>query len=142
MFFASFFYVHINMAFCFYIYCSLQVLSCDSWHSFDVIVKRLVQIKKIVYPHTLWCLIDLKVKWYKGRHFFHYLTKRKCEFRYKIKWKSWIQFMWHLTWQYLQKRQFWILILHCLMKRDSVNRMFPFAKWDINRCSRYEPKNN
>ena len=28
------------------------------------------------------------------------------------------------------------------MKRDGVNRMFPFAKRDINSCSRYEPKNN
>ena len=31
--------------------------------------------------------------------------------------------------------------LHCLMKRDDVNRMFLFAKWDINRGSNYEPKN-
>ena len=36
--------------------------------------------------------------------------------------------------------KFWIFILHCLMKRDGVNRMFPFAKRDINRGSRYEPK--
>ena len=28
------------------------------------------------------------------------------------------------------------------MKRNGVNRMFPFAKRDINRGSRYEPKNN
>ena len=31
--------------------------------------------------------------------------------------------------------------LHCLMKRDDVNRMFLFAKWDINRGSNHEPKN-
>ena len=33
--------------------------------------------------------------------------------------------------------------LFCLMKRDGVNRMFPFAKQDISEWnSRYEPKNN
>ena len=44
----------------------------------------------------------------------------------------------------MTKRQiFWIFILHCLMKRDGVDRMFPFAKWDIIEWgSRYEPKNN
>ena len=32
--------------------------------------------------------------------------------------------------------------LFCLMKRDSVSRMFPFAKQDISEwSSRYEPKN-
>ena len=41
---------YINMAFCFYIYGSLQVLSCDPGHSFDVVELRKVQIKKIVYP--------------------------------------------------------------------------------------------
>ena len=69
-------------------------------------------------------------------------VKRRWELKHNTKWKSWIQFIWHLTWQCLQKWQFWIFILHCLMKRDGVNRMFPFAKWDINRGSRYEPKNN
>ena len=45
---------------------------------------------------------------------------------------------------YMTKRQrFWIFILHCLMKRDGVDKMFPFAKWDISEwSSRYEPKNN
>ena len=45
---------------------------------------------------------------------------------------------------YMTKRQrFWIFILHCLMKRDGVDKMFPFAKWDISEWgSRYEPKNN
>ena len=33
-------------------------------------------------------------------------------------------------------------ILHCLMKRDDVNRMFLIAKHDIHRGSRDEPKNN
>ena len=45
----------------------------------------------------------------------------------------------------MTKRQnFWIFILHCLMKRrDGVDRMFPFAKRDISEWgSRYEPKNN
>ena len=134
------------MTFCFYIYGSLQLLICHPWHSFDALEIRLAQIKKVVYPlghhHALWCLIDLKVYWYKSRHYFQYLTKRKCELRYNIKWKSWIQFIWHLTWQCLQKLQFWIFILHYLMKRDVVNRIFPFAKRDINRGSRYEPKNN
>ena len=33
--------------------------------------------------------------------------------------------------------------LFCLIKRDSVNRRFPFAKRDISEwASRYEPKNN
>ena len=32
--------------------------------------------------------------------------------------------------------------MYCLMKRDGVNRMFPFAKRDINRGLRYGPKNN
>ena len=42
-----------------------------------------------------------------------------------------------------KRQKFWIFILHCLIKRDSVNRMFPFAKRDITECSsRYEPKNN
>ena len=41
------------------------------------------------------------------------------------------------------KWQFWIFILHCLMKRDGDNRMFPFAKRDISKWgSKYEPKNN
>ena len=31
--------------------------------------------------------------------------------------------------------------LHCLMKRDDLNRMLLFAKWDINRGSNYEPNN-
>ena len=47
----------INLAFCFYIYGSLQVLSCGPWHSFDLVEIRKAQIKKIVYPlshhHTL-----------------------------------------------------------------------------------------
>ena len=35
------------------------------------------------------------------------------------------------------------IALFCLMKRDSVSRMFPFAKQDISEWgSRYEPKNN
>ena len=44
----------------------------------------------------------------------------------------------------MTKRQnFWIFILHCLMKSDGVDRMFPFAKPDISEWgSRYEPKNN
>ena len=36
-----------------------------------------------------------------------------------------------------------IFILHCLMKRGGVDRMFPFAKRDISEWgSRSEPKNN
>ena len=44
----------------------------------------------------------------------------------------------------MTKRQiFWIFILHCLMKLDGVDRMFPFAKRDISEwSSKYEPKNN
>ena len=34
------FYVHINMAFCFYTNGSLQVLSCDSRHSFEAVEIR------------------------------------------------------------------------------------------------------
>ena len=34
------FYVHINMAFCFYIYGSLSVLSCYPWLSFDAVEIR------------------------------------------------------------------------------------------------------
>ena len=40
-------------------------------------------------------------------------------------------------------QKFWIFILHCLMIRDGVDRMLPFAKWDISEwVSKYEPKNN
>ena len=42
----------------------------------------------------------------------------------------------------LTKMKIWIFILYCLMKCDGVNWMVPFAKRDINRGSRYEPKNN
>ena len=42
-----------------------------------------------------------------------------------------------------KRQKFWIFILHCLMKGDSVDRMFPFAKWDICEWgSKYDPKNN
>ena len=42
-----------------------------------------------------------------------------------------------------KRQKFWIFILHCLMKSDGDDRMFPFAKRDIGeRGSRYEPKNN
>ena len=42
-----------------------------------------------------------------------------------------------------KKQKFWVFILHCLMKRDGVDRMFPFANWDISEWGlRYEPKNN
>ena len=134
---------YINMAFCFYI-ASIPLWSMTFLWGGKSIKINLAQIKKIVFPlghyHTLWCLIDLKVYWYKGQYYFQYLTKRKFELRYNIKWKSWIQFIWHLTWQSLQK--FWIFILHCLMKRDGVSRMFPFAKRNINTGWRYEPKND
>ena len=36
-----------------------------------------------------------------------------------------------------------IFVLYCLMKRDGVDRMIPFAKRDISEWgSRYEPKHN
>ena len=42
-----------------------------------------------------------------------------------------------------KRQKLWIFILHSLMKRDGVDRMFPFAKRDISEWgSRYEPKNN
>ena len=42
-----------------------------------------------------------------------------------------------------KRQKFWIFILHCLMKRDGVDRMFPFVKRDISKWgSRYELKNN
>ena len=42
-----------------------------------------------------------------------------------------------------KRQKKWIILLHCSMKRDGVDRMFPFAKRDISEwCSRYEPKNN
>ena len=42
-----------------------------------------------------------------------------------------------------KRKKLCIFILHSLMKRDGVNRMFPFAKRDISEWgSRYEPKNN
>ena len=44
---------------------------------------------------------------------------------------------------YMTKLQkFWTFILLSLMKHDSVDRMFPFAKQDSEWGSRYEPKNN
>ena len=40
-------------------------------------------------------------------------------------------------------QRFGIFILHCLMKRDGVDRMFPFSKRDISEWgSKYQPKNN
>ena len=42
-----------------------------------------------------------------------------------------------------KRQKFWIFILHCLMKRDGVDRMFPFTKRDTSEWgSRYEPINN
>ena len=36
-----------------------------------------------------------------------------------------------------------MLILHCLLKRDGVDRIFPFSKRDISEGgSKYDPKNN
>ena len=62
---ASFFYVHIKMAFCFYIYGPLQVVSCDQCYHFDAVEIAFAQIMKIVYHvvhyHTFRCLIDLRV---------------------------------------------------------------------------------
>ena len=38
-------------------------------------------------------------------------------------------------------QKFWILILHCLMKRVGIDRMFPFIKRNIGEWgSKYEPK--
>ena len=43
----------------------------------------------------------------------------------------------------LQKLQFWIFILHCLMKRNGVGRMSSFLNRDISEWgSWYEPKND
>ena len=43
----------------------------------------------------------------------------------------------------IKTQEFGIFILHCLMKHDGVDRMFPFAKRGISEWdSRYEPKNN
>ena len=40
-----------------------------------------------------------------------------------------------------KKQTLWIFILHCLMKRDGVDKIFPFAKQDISEWgSKYEPK--
>ena len=45
-----------------------------------------------------------------------------------------------------KRPNFWIFILHCLMKHDCVDRMFPFAIRDLSEwylvSSKYEPKNN
>ena len=42
-----------------------------------------------------------------------------------------------------KRQKFRIFILHCLMKRDGIDRMFSFAKQDISEWdSRYDPKNN
>ena len=42
-----------------------------------------------------------------------------------------------------KRQKFWIFILHCLMKNDGVDRMFPFPESGISKWgSRYEPKNN
>ena len=42
-----------------------------------------------------------------------------------------------------KRQKLWIFILYSLMKRDGVDRIFPFAKRDISeRVSRYESKNN
>ena len=40
-----------------------------------------------------------------------------------------------------KREKFWIFILHFLMQRDGVDKMFPFAKQDINEWgSKYEQK--
>ena len=40
-----------------------------------------------------------------------------------------------------KRQKFWIFILHCLMKFDGIDRMFPFAKRDISEwCAKYEQK--
>ena len=40
-------------------------------------------------------------------------------------------------------QKFWMIILHCLMKCDGVDRIFPFSKRDISEGgSKYKPKNN
>ena len=61
--FALIFSMH--MDFCFYIYGSLQVESCNLWHCFDAVEIRYAQIMKIIYSpvhhHILWCLTDLEV---------------------------------------------------------------------------------
>ena len=41
----------------------------------------------------------------------------------------------------IKRQKLWIFILHCLMERDGVNGMCPFAKRDSERGSRYEPIN-
>ena len=42
-----------------------------------------------------------------------------------------------------KRQKFWIFILHCPMKNDGVDRVWPFAKRDIRKWgSRYEPKYN
>ena len=40
-----------------------------------------------------------------------------------------------------KRQKLWIFILHCLMKRDGVDRMLSFAKRDISEwSSKYEAK--
>ena len=39
-----------------------------------------------------------------------------------------------------KKTKVWIFILHCLMKRDGVDKMFPFEKQDSEWGSTYEQK--
>ena len=42
-----------------------------------------------------------------------------------------------------KRQKIWIFILHCLMKCDGVDKMFPFAKRDTSEWRwRYELKNN
>ena len=39
-----------------------------------------------------------------------------------------------------KRQKVWIFILHCLMKRDGVDKMFPFEKQDSEWGSTYEQK--
>ena len=42
-----------------------------------------------------------------------------------------------------KRQKVWMFILHCLIKHDVADRLFPFVKQDISGWgSRYEPKNN
>ena len=41
-----------------------------------------------------------------------------------------------------KRQKLWIFILHSLMKRGGVDRMFPFAKQNSEWGSGYEAKNN
>ena len=145
------FYAHINTAFCFYIYymsiasgqlwfmtflwCGRHKIaqnyensvSCGSLSQF-LVLDRVGGL--IIYRSACFSVFNQMKMWVKIQHQMEVLNPIYMSPN-----------MTALT-KVTKRQKFWVFILHCLMKRDGIDRMFPFAKQDISeRGSRYEPRN-